>query len=282
VPHYASTLDLELPISYQLFLVQGPMARHVRDLRLALSAMSGGDARDPWSVPAPFRGNRMSDRVGSLFERDRRRPLHVALTIDPAGLGVDATIAEGVRKAARALSDAGCVVEEVDPPAVSEAHDLWGALLAAESRVLVLPLLGQLLSEEASTIFNYLVESFPGSDLAVYVEGLARRNRVARDWALFLDRYDVILGPVSCAAPFKVGADLASQEAFAQILLDMRLVTAVNLLGLPAAVVPVGIAKGLPQAAQIIAGRYREDLCLAAAEAIENRLGVITPIDPCA
>jgi amidase len=26
--------------------------------------------------------------------------------------------------------------------------------------------------------------------------------------------------------------------------------------------------------------RYREDLCLDAAQAIEDRLGVITPIDP--
>ena len=267
VAHYSSTLDIELPISYQMFLVDGPMARHVRDLRLAISAMSGSDARDPWSVPAPL-------------ERGASRPLRVALSTDPGGLGVDPAIAEGVRKAARALGDAGCVIEEADPPAVAEAHDLWGALLAAESRAMVLPLLGQLLSGEASTIFNYLVDSFPETDLAGYVEGLARRNRVARDWALFLDRYDVILGPVSCEQPFEAGADLASKDAFAKILFGMRLVTAVNLLGLPAAVVPVGIANGLPQAAQIIAGRYREDLCLAAAEAIEDRLGVITPIDP--
>ena len=43
---------------------------------------------------------------------------------------------------------------------------------------------------------------------------------------------------------------------------------------------PVGVANGLPQAVQIIGDRYREDLCLDAAEAIEARLGVITPIDP--
>jgi amidase len=31
---------------------------------------------------------------------------------------------------------------------------------------------------------------------------------------------------------------------------------------------------------QIYGARYREDLCLDAAEAIEQRLGVVTPIDP--
>lgn len=266
VPHHASTIEVELPIAYQMFLVQGPMARHARDLRLALSVMSGADARDPWSIPAPG-------------EREGREPLRVALAIDPGGLGVDPGIAAGLREAARALGDAGCVIEEIDPPALGEAHDLWGTLLAAESRALVLPGFGQILSEDALTIFQFLVDAFPPCDLAGYAEGLARRNGLAREWGLFLDRHDVILGPVSCEPPFATGADLASREAFARILLSMRLITAVNLLGLPAAVVPVGVADGLPRAAQIIGARYREEVCLRVAEILEDRLGVLTPID---
>ena len=31
---------------------------------------------------------------------------------------------------------------------------------------------------------------------------------------------------------------------------------------------------------QVIGPRYREDLCLDAAAALEDRLGVLTPIDP--
>jgi amidase len=31
---------------------------------------------------------------------------------------------------------------------------------------------------------------------------------------------------------------------------------------------------------QVIGPRYREDLCLQAAAAIEDRLGTLTPIDP--
>jgi len=60
----------------------------------------------------------------------------------------------------------------------------------------------------------------------------------------------------------------------------MRMVLAVSALGLPAVVLPVGIAGGLPQAVQLIGSRYREDLCLDAAAAIEDRLGILTPIDP--
>ncbi len=60
----------------------------------------------------------------------------------------------------------------------------------------------------------------------------------------------------------------------------MRMALAVSALGLPAVTLPVGIAGGLPQAVQIIGPRYREDLCLDAAAALEVRLGIITPIDP--
>jgi amidase len=60
----------------------------------------------------------------------------------------------------------------------------------------------------------------------------------------------------------------------------MRMTMAVNALGLPAVAVPMGIAEGLPQVVQVIGPRYREDLCLDAAEALEERFGPITPVEP--
>ena len=53
-----------------------------------------------------------------------------------------------------------------------------------------------------------------------------------------------------------------------------------NLLGLPSVAVPTGVVGGLPQGVQLIGDRFREDLCLDAAEAIEDSLGLVTPIDP--
>jgi amidase len=60
----------------------------------------------------------------------------------------------------------------------------------------------------------------------------------------------------------------------------MRLVLCVSLLGLPAVVVPVGVARGIPVGVQVIGPMYREDLCLDAAEVIERTLGTVTPIEP--
>jgi amidase len=264
LPHFASTLPVEAPIAFTMFMTDGPMARHVRDLRLAFAVMSGESPSDPWSVsPAPL-------AVG--------RRLRVAVTDEARFDGVT-SVAAGVRRAADVLREAGCHVEDAEPPAVAEAHELWGTLLATETRTVIAPFVEALLPPDAMTVLRYLVDGFPGGDLPTYVEGLARRTRIAREWAAFFGRYDVVLGPVSSRPPFVVGDDLR-RAGMTDIIGSMRLVTVCNLLGLPAAVVPVGTADGLPLAVQLIAGRYREEHCLAAAETIEDRCGVLTPIDP--
>ncbi len=94
-----------------------------------------------------------------------------------------------------------------------------------------------------------------------------------------MTEYPIVLGPVSTNLPFAVGADL-EKESLAEFMTSLRLTTAMNLIGFPAAVVPVGVAGGLPLGVQIIGARYREDMCLDAAEAVEQALGRITPIDP--
>jgi amidase len=265
LPHFASTLPIETPIAFTMFLTDGPMARHVRDLRLALEVGSGQSPLDPWSVSPAL--------------ESARSPLRIAVSTDPGGLGCDAAIAAGVSRAADLLRKAGCVVEEADPPVVGEAHELWGTLLGAETSTLVVPFIESMLADDAMTVIRHLVGGFPAVDQAGYMEGLGRRTRIAREWAMFLDRYDLILGPVSCRPPFRVGDDL-TEAGMANIMRGMRLVTACNLLGLPAAVVPVGIDGGLPLAVQLISRRFREDLCLDAAELLEESCGVLTPIDP--
>ena len=51
-------------------------------------------------------------------------------------------------------------------------------------------------------------------------------------------------------------------------------------LGLPGLSVPLGRYEGLPLGVQIIAARYREDLCLTVGEIIEAHEPISTPIDP--
>lgn len=256
----------DLPITLQLFAVQGPMARRVADLRVVLEAISGPDPRDPWWTPAPLRGADVARRV--------------AVTVDPAGQGVDPAVAEGVRKAADALRDAGYVVEEIEPPAVADAAEVWAQLVMTEVQAAFLPLMEQVAAPDALTFLRHALDGVPPLAHGDYIAAFARRNGIARAWSEFQAEWPLVLGPVCTMPAFPVGYDTAGPAEAMALLGAMRLVVTVNLLGLPAAAVPVGVAGGLPQGVELIGARYREDLCLEAAEAIEERLGILTPIDP--
>ncbi len=265
----ASGLSLvEPPISFQMFAVQGPMARHVRDLRLALAVMSADDARDPWWVPAPLHGPAAA------------RPIRVAVCVDPGQAGVHPQVAAGVRKAAQGLAAAGYVVEEADAPMVAEALDVYMRIVATDVRATMLATVTALAATDTQTFVADFMRLVPELTVSDYVAALAQRNRIARAWGGFLRRYPLVLAPICTQPPFAPGYDVSGVEAVRALMQAMRMAVAVNLLGLPAVAVPVGVAEGLPQGVQLIGARYREDLCLDAAECIEQCVGAITPIDP--
>jgi len=49
----------------------------------------------------------------------------------------------------------------------------------------------------------------------------------------------------------------------------------INALGLPSAAVPMGLNKNVPYGLQIIGQRFREDMCLDAAEVVERKVGIL-------
>lgn len=259
---------VEAPISFQMFAVQGPMARHVRDLRLALAAMSADDARDPWWVPAPLHGPAAAP------------PIRVAVCVDPGRTGVHPQVAAGVHRAAQALAAAGYAVEEADAPLVAEALDVYMRIVASDVRATMLATVTALASADTRTFVTDFMRLVPELSVADYVAALAQRNRIARAWGGFLQRYPLLLAPVCTQPPFAPGYDVSGVEAVRALMQAMRMAVAVNLLGLPAVALPAGLAEGLPQGVQLIGARYREDLCLDAAECIERCVGTLTPIDP--
>jgi amidase len=101
--------------------------------------------------------------------------------------------------------------------------------------------------------------------------------RLGAVWGQFLQEHPIVLSPVSCERPWLVGDDISR---VGEIATSMRMVLPVNILGLPGCAVPVGADEGLPQGVQLIGARFREDLLLDAAQAIEDRAPVITPIQP--
>ena len=199
----------------------------------------------------------------------RRRP----------GGSTSPTVAAAVRAAGDALADAGYEVVESTPPLVEEAIDTRSRWLISEIEVL-LPLMAPLMSPDAVRFLEWANSSIGTVDFAGSVGLMMKRHEIALAWSAFLEDWPLIVGPVWTGPPFAAGWD-AESEANALATLELiRFVTPMNLLGLPAACVPTGIADGLPTGVQVVGRWFREDVCLDAAEAIEQRVGTITPIDP--
>ncbi len=98
---------------------------------------------------------------------------------------------------------------------------------------------------------------------------MSERASLSYLWGTFLEETPLLLAPIATQPAFRVDAEL-DPDRLAGWPAALRMIVAVNLLGLPAVAVPVGEANGLPQAVQVIGPRFREDLCLDAAEAIEE------------
>ena len=125
----------------------------------------------------------------------------------------------------------------------------------------------------------FWIDTFPDCGYHGYVMGLATRNQIAREWAAFQNRYPLILGPVFHTPAFKIDEDISSKETFLSILKGFRLNMSANVLGLPSVAVPVGVSGDLPIGVQLIGPRFHEIMCLDAAQAIEERSGILTPVD---
>jgi amidase len=267
IPHASTIEPVDAPVGVQLTDVEGPMARRVADLRAALEALAGPSWRDPWSVPAPLRGP------------DPATPGRVALVIDPSGPGTANQVREGVWKAARALEGAGYAVEEVEPPSIDvAARSLLDMLNTPDVQAgwrLFLPLM----PVDTRRFMSAFDEVAGDPDPVTTMQSFMVRQSLLRAWGEFQQEHPLIVAPIGTDSPFEAGTDLDEGRVAATIR-GLRMTLAVNALGLPAVALPVGVGDGLPQAVQVIGPRYREDLCLAAAAALEERVGVITPIDP--
>ncbi|MGI8895109.1 MAG: amidase family protein, partial [Casimicrobiaceae bacterium] len=130
------------------------------------------------------------------------------------------------------------------------------------------------------TAMKFMLDNVPDRGTDEHLRVLAQRTRLIRDWAGYLERTPLVLTPVSTELAYEHGFDVESAARTMQIWRESATMMAVPVLGLPAIAVPTGVANGLPVGVQIIGPRFREDLCLAAAEAIEARSPRITPIDP--
>ncbi len=247
----------------------GPMARTVRDVALLFITLSGHDARDPVSPPVGLRNESLEDL--------KRVPIGFFEDDGP----VTAETRQAVRDAARALEAQGFHVRPFKPQALEEARQLWWKFFVRGGAMLLDPLVQGRHAELSPTFLDFL--SIAHREPALSAEELLTAwmycDHVRRKLLTEMESFPILLCPVCAIPAFRHGE--RSWEVDGQRLeyLDaMRYTQWFNLLGAPAAVVPVGrSSEGLPIGVQIAGRPFEDERVLGIAAAVEASFGYQPP-----
>jgi amidase len=106
-------------------------------------------------------------------------------------------------------------------------------------------------------------------DLGGYIRALARRTTILRKWRMFLKRYPLVLTPMCWQLPWPVDYDQQGNEAMRRLNEANNPQFAISTLGLPGLAVPTGLLDDVATGVQLVADRFQEEVCFAAAEVIE-------------
>jgi Asp-tRNA(Asn)/Glu-tRNA(Gln) amidotransferase A subunit family amidase len=259
---------------FALLGVVGPMARTVADVTALFEVMQGPDEGDTCAAPVPLRGLK-GDEVRNLrigyFEDDGRTP-------------VTPEIRAAVRTAAEALRGAGLQVEPFRPEGLEEARQLWKKFFVGAGGMLIRPMFHGRESDMSPMLKQFLEWSAGEEPLTgeTLLEAWIGRDILRSNFLVQMRQYPILLCPVAAIPAFRHGERSWSVDGKTVNYLDAWSYTEwFNLLGNPAAVVPVShSSEGMPIGVQIVGRPWEEEQVLAVAAVLEKECGAwkIPPI----
>jgi amidase len=266
VPNYNPS-GPERGIGAQLTAVAGPIGRTIADLRLGLAVLSGADHRDVWWLPAPLEGP--------------PKPRHAAFCLRPAGMDIAPEVETALLDAAHRLRRAGWNVEQVeDLPPLREAADLQAQLWLGADYESWLDLATRDGDPGALAVLHGVKSMVKTFDAKTLDTILRRRATLTRQWQQLLENHPIILLPVSAELGFPDQLDRQGDAGFQRVWQAQLTQLALPFFGLPALAISTRFAGTTPVGVQILAGRFREDLCLDAGAAIEAFGAPPSPVTP--
>jgi aspartyl-tRNA(Asn)/glutamyl-tRNA(Gln) amidotransferase subunit A len=271
---YASSLD-------QI----GPLAHHVADAALTLTAIAGADPNDATSVPEP-----VPDFTASLTGDVRGARVGVPRQLIEAG--VDPDVRRAVLTALEVLVARGASLVDIDLPHAGAAIPVYYLIATAEASSNLArydgvrygfrhapfePELQRMYTRTRAQGFGAEVKRrimlgtyvlSAGYYDAYYLKAQQVRTLIARDYDRAFERVDAVAMPTSPTPAFKIGERVA--DPLQMYLADVFTVSA-NLAGLPAISVPCGFtADALPIGLQLTGRAFDEATLLRIADAYER------------
>jgi len=272
---YASSLD-------QI----GPITTTVEDAALLLGVIAGHDPQDATSIDVP-----VPDYLATLGEGVVG--LRIGVAESHFGRGLQPDIAAAVRRAIEALADAEATIVPVELPDVDHAVAAYYVIATAEASSNLARFDGLRFGRRADgggdlhatyrnsrasglgvevkrriVVGTYVLSA--GYYDAYYLTAQKVRTKIRRDYDHVFEQIDLLAGPVTPTAAFRIGEKTG--DPLAMYLEDVYTVSA-NLAGLCAISVPCGRdAGGLPIGFQLTGPPTGEAKLLAAARSVERQL----------
>jgi Asp-tRNA(Asn)/Glu-tRNA(Gln) amidotransferase A subunit family amidase len=249
---------------FALLGVVGPMARTVRDLQLLFEVIAGPDNGDPFAAPVPLRHidrtTLRQTRIG-FYEYDGRTP------VTPATRAA-------IQRAAQVLRDDGFAVDYFLPEGLDEALRLWHVLFIDGISVLLRQAYKGRESEMYAIVREILdfADKDPALTMQSLMDTLLERDTLRYRFLEQMDHYPILLCPVSAGPAFRHKERAWTIEGKTVHYLDsFSYSQCFNLLGNPAAVVPMGVSpEGMPIGVQIVGRPWEEERVLAVAACLEQ------------
>jgi len=263
----------------------GPLAKTVHDAAWVLHAISGHDACDSTSLPAPA--------AEALSPGAEALPLKVGVPRAFVGEGMEASVRDNFEQLLARWRDAGATIVDIDLPHAPFAIAVYYIVATAEASANLARFDGVRYTRrsagarDVATLLESSRHDGFGDEVkrrillgtfvlssgyydAYYARAQKVRTLIRRDCDAAFARCDVILMPTSPTPPFRFGE---KQDDPLQMYLSDIFTVAANLAGLPAITLPSGMADGLPLGVQLMAPALAETRLLRAAAWLESLVG---------
>lgn len=249
----------------------GPMARTIGDVRLLFETLAGQDVIDHNSAPVSHRP----------ISRDQARQFPIGYFEDDGLVPVTAETRGAIQQAVQALQGQGFTVRPFRPASLEAARQLWFTFFVQCGAMLYASTIRGREQELSPTFRDFLAIARAATPLTAdsllnaWVESDKVRARLLDEMRAF----PILLCPVCSIPAFKPFECSWTIDGQTVNYLDaMRFTQWFNLLGGPAAVVPVTrSAEGLPIGVQIAGRPYDDELVLEVAAAVESAFGYQPP-----
>ena len=252
---------------FALVGVVGPMARTIEDIRTLFEVMAGWDDGDPCGAPVEVR--ELHEKVVEAIP--------IGFFADDGRTPVTEETKSAVELAAFALMNCGFRVEPFRPEGLEEARQRWWEFFGVAGGMTLEPMLRGHESDLSPILreFQSWTNATPAHTGESLLAAWLGRDEIREKILLQMRNYPVLICPTAAIPAFRHGEREWQVEGKTVKYLDAwSYCEWFNLLGFPAAVVPMGRSEqGLPIGVQIVGRPWEEEVVLAIAAMLEKERG---------